>query len=114
MSTVPPQEVQPERSDGPIPVRGSTSAKKLLLSAPLSQNPMDASSAVADADGNGAGGKGVGDATQASAHDNGSAFAGGAVDGEIVMGQTTGEARDDTRDLVAQAAAALGDDTAEL
>ncbi len=96
---------------GIVPVQGSSSSKKLLLEKPPLQPGASPVPAATDGAGNGHGGKGNGGAAAAAGGDGPTMYAGGAVDGEIVMGATAEGVRDGSDDLVAQAAAALGEDT---
>ncbi len=103
-----------ERSAGIVTVRGSSPAKKLLLEKPPAPTDANAGVSTGDDTGNGnGGGKGCGGGAPTSQGEQ-SVYAGGAVDGEIVMGTTTEGALENADDLVAQAVAALGDDAADL
>ncbi len=103
-----------ERSAGIIPVRGSSPAKKLLLEKPPTQTGSETGASSGEVAGNVHGGKGCGGAAVPINGDGQAIYAGGAVDGEVVMGSATEVARENADDLVAQAAAALGDDAADL
>ncbi len=102
------------KSAGIVPVRGSSPAKKLLLEKPPTQTGSETGTSSGDAAGDVHGGKGCGGAPAPNNSDGQAIFAGGAVDGEIVMGSATEGVRDNNDDLAAQAAAALGDDSADL
>ncbi len=98
-------------------VCGATPGKKLLLAGPPPQHPAAHSGGgAADDIGHQPGGKGSGSATGPTSGAEQDLYAGGAVDGEIVMGQAGKNGRDDANDedVAAQATAALADDSADL
>ncbi len=100
-----------------LAVCGATPNKKLLLTTPPPQHPAAlAGATAADDDCHLPAGKGNGDCGSTVDVGGQEMFAGGAVDGEIVMGQSGKHPRDDADygELEASAAAALGDDAAEL
>ncbi len=106
-----------DRSHPVVAVCGATANKKLLLTVPQPQHPAAlAGITTADDDRAVPTGKGSGDGGGDANASGQEVFAGGAVDGEIVMGQSGKHPRDDAdyESLEASAAAALGDDNAEL